>query len=299
MYRINRQRIFLIIVFVALFGVLLVLIPGINGVRPLPGKQLPNPFADLGNVAAGGNPSGPAWGAAAVRIVIQSILILGAAGTLLLLIISSKHRKLFAIILAGILLILVILAHVHKIPQPQQSPQHQAASTMTPGPPRPVEQVHVEVPAVSPTNWQVIMIAVGSSLVMAGLVLFFFLRIYPLIKSRATDKGDLLGKLGKSAGLAAHRIIAGDDPRAAILRCYQEMTEIMSKAEQIPNYSYFTPREFASRLRARGMKDNDVDRLTSIFEAVRYGGRNGAAFVNEAVASLQSIQRTYQTEEAR
>ena len=247
---------------------------------------------------AGGNPPGPAWGANAVRIFIQAFLALGAALTLFFLIISAKHRKQFAVITVILLLSALILAQVHNIPSVKQSPQLQKTGSTDIGTGTPVEKVKVDVPQITPSGWQVILIAIGSSLILTGLGLFFFLKIYPLIKER--DKGsDLLDKLGKSAGLAAHRIIAGDDPRTAILRCYQEMTQIMSQVERIPNYSYFTPREFAAHLRHRGMRDDDVQQLTLIFEDVRYGGRSGEAFVDQAISCLQSIQHAYTTPEAR
>jgi len=295
--RINRQRFLLIAVLVALFGVLFVLIGGMNGVHPLPGKRLPNPFANIADMSPGMNPGCPAWGADAVRIFIQSLFALGAAVILLFVIISRKHRKQFAIIFTVLLLVAICLAQIHHIPQGKQSPQPQQATNMGIGDAPPVEQVHVDIPPVAASNWQVILIAIGSSFALTAIGLFFFLKIYPAIRSRRSDRDDLLGALGKSAGLAAHRIIAGDDPREAILRCYQEMTEIMSQAQRMPNYSYFTPREFATHLRERGMKDEHVDRLTGIFETVRYGGRSGAGFVDEAVACLQSIQETYEIEE--
>ncbi|MCK4681559.1 DUF4129 domain-containing protein, partial [Candidatus Bipolaricaulota bacterium] len=59
------------------------------------------------------------------------------------------------------------------------------------------------------------------------------------------------------------------------------------------NFSYFTPREFAERLRSSGMMVVHVDRLTAIFEQVRYGGRPGEAFVDEATASLEAIEEAY------
>jgi len=288
----NRQRVFLIVVIVALFAILFVLASGINSVHPLPGKRLPNPFTDVA-APSGTSPAGPDWGAQAVRILIQSLLILGAVALLLSLIISSKHRKQFAIILVILLLVAFALSQVDKIPKSEQAPVKQESSNLEIGEPPPTDQVTPDIPPVKPTNWQVIVVAIGSSLVLTAVALFFFLKIYPALRSRHSDEDDLLGDLGRSAGLAAHRIIAGDDPRAAILRCYQEMTEIMSRAKHVPNYSYFTPREFSAHLRMGGMKDEDVDRLTNIFETVRYGGRSGAAFVDEAVSCLQSIQRTY------
>ncbi|HDL85190.1 MAG TPA: DUF4129 domain-containing protein [Candidatus Acetothermia bacterium] len=297
MDRINRQRFSFVAVFVALFAVLFVLIAGINGVHPLPGKRLPNLMADASHVPPGVTPGGPAWGAQAIRILIQSLFILGAAVILLFVIISSKHRKQFAIILAIMLIILLVLAQVHNIPQSKKVPMKQESAQVHIGEAPPVEQVHPQIPPINPTNWQVILIAIGSALLLSAMGLFFFIRIYPALRSRNSDKEDLLGDLGRSAGLAAHRIIDGDDPRAAILRCYQEMTEIMSQAERMSNYAYFTPREFSAHLRMRGMDNDDVDRLTKIFEVVRYGARSGAGFVDEAVSYLQSIQRTYTEEE--
>ncbi|HHR85187.1 MAG TPA: DUF4129 domain-containing protein [Candidatus Acetothermia bacterium] len=293
----TRQRVFLIIILFALLAVLSLLIAGINSVHPLPGKQLPNPFADVPEEVSGASPSGPDWGAQVIRIFIQSLFALGAAVMLLFLIISSKHRRQFAIIFAVLLIIALALSHIHKIPQGKQIGAQQDSMQLGIGEPPPVGQVHPEIPPVNPTSWQIILIAVGVSLVLIAIGLLFFLKIYPAIRSRHSNEEDFLGDLGRSAGLAAHRIIAGDDPRAAILRCYQEMTEIMSQAERIPNYSYFTPREFSAHLRVRGMKNEDVDRLTGIFETVRYGGRGGEAFIDEAVSCLQSIQETYEMEE--
>jgi len=298
MDRINRQRL-LIAVLIALFGVLFVLIGGMNGVHPLPGQRLPNPFADIADMSPSTSPGGPAWGENAVRIFIQSLFALGAAVILLFVVISREHRKQFAIIFVILLVISLGLAQIHDIPQSEQSPEPQQATDMGIGDAPPVEQVYPDIPPVVASNWQVILIAIGSSFVLTAIGLLFFLKVYPALQSRRSDRDDLLGELGKSAGLAAHRIITGDDPRKAILRCYQEMTEIMSQAQHIPNYSYFTPREFATHLRKRGMKDEHVDRLTGIFETVRYGGRSGVGFVDEAIACLESIQRAYEIVEER
>ena len=299
MDRIDRHRFLVVAVLVGLLATLFILIGGINSVHPLPGKRLPNPLADLKGFPAAAGPGGPAWGAVAVRILIQSLLALGAAVVLLFVIISPKHRKQFIAVFIVILIIAIVLAQVHNIPHAKQAPLPQNNESMGIGQaPPPSEPVKVDVPPVNPTNWQVILIAIGSSLVLTGFGLFFFLKIYPQLKAHA-DGQDLLGQLGKSAGLAAHRMLTGEDPRTAILRCYQEMTDIMSRAERIPNYSYFTPREFAAHLRQRGMNDDDVQRLTLIFEAVRYGGRSGEAFVDEAIACLQAIQRAYANAEDR
>lgn len=285
------------IVLIALIADLFILISGIDSVNPLPGKRLPNPFAGFGQFDPAVSPPGTTWGEDGLRILIQAIFALGAAAILFFVIFSREHRKQFAAIFVVLFLISLILAYVGEIPQTDQSaiPQTDIATEI--GQAQPVEQVQVEIPVVEPTNWQVIIIALGSSLLLTLFAVIFFVRIYPLIRSRSVDRENLLSQLGRSAGLAAHRIVSGDDPHAAIIRCYQEMTQIISKSEQVPNHSYLTPREFAFRLRQRGMKDEYVDRLTAIFEAVRYGGRSGAEFLDEAVSCLQSIHRAHVAQE--
>jgi hypothetical protein len=229
--------------------------------------------------------------------MIQALFAFGIALILVFVIFSKQHRKHFAIILLVLLALFLILAYIGEIPKSDQSAILETNMATEFGPAPPVEQVQVNIPKVKPSGWQVIVIALASSLLIALFVIFFLAKVYPFIRSRFTDQESVLNQLGKSAGVAANRIVSGDDPRAAILRCYQEMTQIMSKHEQVPNYSYLTPREFALRLRRRGMKDDDVDRLTAIFEAVRYGGRSGAEFVSEALSCLRSIHRTHATKE--
>jgi hypothetical protein len=77
------------------------------------------------------------------------------------------------------------------------------------------------------------------------------------------------------------------------------MSETVSREERIPNFSYFTPREFAARLRSSGMMLAHIDRLTAIFEQVRYGGRSGGAFVDEAIGCLEAIEEAYSKGEAK
>ncbi len=287
------RKLMLTLVLIALVAVVFILASGIDSVSPLAGKRLPNPFAGFGDIALSESTQGSPWGANTLRILIQALFALGAAAVLLFVIFSREHRKQFAIIAVFLLLITLILAQVREIPQSQQQVQLQNEMNTEIGQPPLVEQVEIDIPKVNPTNWQLIVIALGSSLVLTLAGSVFFIKVYPLLRSRSSNRISILNQLGKSAGLAAHRIVTGDDPRAAILRCYQEMTQIVSKHDGVPDHSYFTPREFASRLSQRGMNNKDVDRLTAIFEAVRYGGRSGADFVNEAISCLRSIHRTH------
>ena len=103
----------------------------------------------------------------------------------------------------------------------------------------------------------------------------------------------MLAELAKRARDAADRIRAGANLADAVRRCYKEMSELLCKRANVSDVEVLTPREFTEALRDRGMQDEHVDRLTSIFEQVRYGGHPGIAFADEAVACLDAIRSAY------
>ena len=80
----------------------------------------------------------------------------------------------------------------------------------------------------------------------------------------------------------------------AVRWCYKEMVALLCTQASVSGVAALTPREFAGALRARGMEDEHVDRLTAIFEQVRYGGRPGIAFADEATACLDAIRVAYE-----
>lgn len=290
----NRKRLFLVVVLVALFAGLLVLIGGISSFQPMPGKRLPNPFAALRNQASEFKPDESVFGADAIVRLIQALFVLGAAVILFSLVVSRRFRRQLAVILVLLLLGALVISQVKITDRGDSS---LAASSGGPSSSVSSNEPQPEIPPASASNWFVILIAAVSSIIVAGLALLFYVNIYPAMRKHRATEELILDELGKQAGQAIRRILDGDDPRAAILRCYKEMSTILSRAERLPNFSYFTPREFASHLRLRGMKDEHVDRLTAIFETVRYGGRSGSGFADEAIACLQSIQLTYATDE--
>jgi hypothetical protein len=286
------RQVFLGVCLVALFAILFVLVGGLNSIELLPGKPLPNPFAEVNQAPVGTAPPGGSWGAEAVRTFIQVILILSVAVIVVFAIISPEYRRQLIVVALIIAVGLFVLSRFEP-GETSLPPQEQGPMNLDFGEAPPQEPVSVEIPEVRAPNWGVILGAIGASLLVTGLALLFLRKVYPLIKARQEAKDILLDELGRRASEAAERIRAGDDPREAVLRCYKEMSEILSREERVPNFSYFTPREFAQRLRARGMEDNHVDRLTAIFEQVRYGGRRGRGFADEAVACLEAIQQAY------
>jgi len=103
--------------------------------------------------------------------------------------------------------------------------------------------------------------------------------------------------IGAAAGRAADRIEqeTGGVFENEVYRAWAEMTEQL--AVERPASS--TPAEFATAAVEAGIDTEDVERLTALFEAVRYGGREPTAErETEAVETLRRIESAYAGEES-
>ena len=276
--------------FVALIAVMFALIWGLHTIEFLPGEPLPT--AQLGARTELGGAVTNWWAVEAIfPVALRVFIIFGLAACAIFAVIFPAFRRyLIALPWAALLVFVlflsfyILVANVSPVEQPaagEKAPD-EAALEKDEGLPGPIE---VEIPPVRPPKWGVIMAAIGIALFAAGIGLF---AISKLFRSRRS----LLDQLGELASNAATRIRAGDDPREVVLRCYKEMSALLSRVESTPNFAHLTPREFAHRLRARGMRDDHVDRLTGIFEQVRYGRRQGREFADKALLSLEAIERT-------
>ena len=138
----------------------------------------------------------------------------------------------------------------------------------------------------------VLIAIVISTLFVAGV--FLAMRAYLAKKRRAGQPIELseLNQLVHSVNAAASRLRAGDDPKTVVLRCYQEMLDILSRRGRIV-HEHLTPREFADSLVNAGMAEHHVDELTEVFELVRYGERGGQELADRAVVSLEAIRDAY------
>ena len=136
-------------------------------------------------------------------------------------------------------------------------------------------------------EWSRVLVAVGLSLgTGAALVLGSSWAAARWRAHRSRRRDDELG--WELELLAEQTLSAGRDPDLA-LRCYHEMVDLLSRKEQMSHVS-LTPREFADRLRPLGLRSEAIDRLTELFELVRYGHRESAPFTDRAVRSLEEIR---------
>jgi hypothetical protein len=98
---------------------------------------------------------------------------------------------------------------------------------------------------------------------------------------------------------AAEELAAGGDLRNVVLRCYREMSRLLSERQQVPFHKAMTAREFEERLRAAEVQDEHVGQLSRLFEEVRYGGReSGEREEQNALQCFRAIERAYGPREA-
>lgn len=285
-----------IVLLVSLLGAILLLVFLVSGVHNLtfsPGKPIPNPLAGLQR-PVGGSATQVRGGASETWVIlVQSVLVVALLGVLIMAVVSRRFRK--QLLIFGAIGVILVFG-LSWVPRPNLSVPEKSQPQGTSAPKGSSESAATpEVPNVNAPGWGAILIGIGAAILSAGLVLLFLVKIYPRLR-RSHGKG-VLDELGQSADEAARRIRAGEDPRDAVLRCYKEMSEILSRRRRVVNHAHFTPREFAGRLREAGMSDAHVDRLTAIFEEVRYGGRGGEPFRQEAVTCLEAIRGAHALED--
>ena len=111
--------------------------------------------------------------------------------------------------------------------------------------------------------------------------------------SDRTD-GERRSAIGRAAGRAADRIEDSVDVENEVYRAWREMTDHLD----VDSPESSTPGEFADAAVDAGMTDDDVAELTTLFEEVRYGGRDPTEDREErAVAALRRIETAYAGDE--
>lgn len=90
---------------------------------------------------------------------------------------------------------------------------------------------------------------------------------------------------------ALHELRRGDAPLADLIRrCYREMVQTVQEQRGVYRERHITPREFEQRLLKSGFPQPPVQRLTRLFEQVRYGNSNaGEREKRQAIDSLEEI----------
>jgi hypothetical protein len=133
-----------------------------------------------------------------------------------------------------------------------------------------------------------------SYLISFGVALLLLVTTWALYrgwqKYMALSNKKPLEEIARIARSSLHDLTSGRDSSDVIINCYLRMSEVVSNKRQLHRSVAMTPHEFALRLEQAGLPGDAVNRLTRLFEVVRYGDRKSSPRdVNEAVNCLTTI----------
>lgn len=220
---------------------------------------MPLPSFDRNQVVIPGSNGTPDVGMPVNQLVVVVLLVAAAIGLAIALyriIRGTNWKELFSTFLATFMITMLFLAFMALIfsslpksdvplaPEPIPIPTPLRTSPLGPVPPY--------------VLW---IVGIGLVLVAALLGAWIF---NP--KRRPAPAGWEL-----EAENARQALLAGDDMKNVILRCYQQMSRALEKEQQIERAVFMTTGEFERLLTEEGVPQQPVHQLTQLFDAVRYG----------------------------
>jgi hypothetical protein len=100
--------------------------------------------------------------------------------------------------------------------------------------------------------------------------------------------------LVQEAHAALEELNRGRDLKDTVLLCYREMSRVLREQRGLRRARAMTPREFEEHLERMGLHSEHIQRLTRLFEAVRYGAEASSAHEErEARICLEAIVQAY------
>lgn len=154
----------------------------------------------------------------------------------------------------------------------------------------PLEEAQFEPPPeFVPGDMQDLTTALSLGLAVV-LTVVIVTTLYILWRRRSLAQDDTLTELAREAQDALDEIQTGGSLRNAVIRCYVEMSRVISEKRNIQRRITMTSHEFEEHLVKAGLPKTPVQDLTHLFENARYGDQDpGPTEEQRAVACLSSI----------
>lgn len=286
----EKYRLLLLMAGVAIL--LLFLAASITRIKMQPGN--PFPLAWKQAPQAQGAPFGNGnW----ILVLIRGVLILCAISVPIYIFINlltpkGRRRLLKGLIQLSVLFLILYLlfnlvesANKRNKELPTEQPNYAVGEGMQPS--EGLTGVY-EQPVTNPPPWLDVGICLGLAFILAILITVLAWGIY---KATRENAGDARARLADEAQDALDALQAGGNIRETVIRCYIQMTQVLAKERNIRREEAMTPHEFQQILLTKmKLPEIPVQRLTSLFEAVRYGDYHpGKREELEAIDSLTAI----------
>jgi len=127
-------------------------------------------------------------------------------------------------------------------------------------------------------------------LIASFLISAFILGIGIFIWRKFRARSSPLEQVAEEARKTIDEIRSGVDLKEGIIKCYYEMTRVLSEERGLKRRQTMTTREFEKQLEEAGLVSGHVKRLTRLFELVRYGSKDlGEREEREALDCLSAI----------
>ncbi len=279
-----KHRKFWILVAAAIAIVALFLLSSsLSTVELLPGKPFP---WGLFRGNSGEAPVYPPMGDGELFITIVRIAMLILLPIVILYMIFTKEgRKRAVRILLQLLFFMLLMSFVFE----NQSRLLEGQEGMMTGL-SPLEEIPFEAPPeFVPGDMQDLTTALSLGLAVV-LTIVIVTALYILWRHRRLAEDDTLTDLAREAQDALDDIQAGGNLKNAVIRCYAEMTRLISEKRDIQRGITMTSHEFEEHLIKAGLPKAPVQELTHLFEEARYGDRDpGPGEEQRAVACLSAI----------
>jgi hypothetical protein len=224
-----------------------------------------------------------------MRLVLIVLAVLLPLVTILLML-ASRHRRWLLVFLLAAALAVYLITRSSSGDQPLVM---EPLGTITPEAllyqettPQPTLAPAPAVEDVQVTPGLVWLISLGLGGLLVGVVALIWLAWRAYHRGQASP----LQAMVASAETALRALEQGEEVQETILRCYQGMLSAALEVKGVEKPDYLTPAEFIQRLVKAGLPPQPVERLTHLFETVRYSAQPATAGMeSEAAACLQAV----------
>jgi hypothetical protein len=224
-------------------------------------------------------------------LAISAFILLIVLWLVVFILRPGARKYLLSRLISYFLLLLLIAGLIYSLQQPLSNfePEETAnqAEPFGPGDLPPEARPAPPAIVIDPPGWLV----AGITLLFTSLVLGAGWWLWTRRPRRPDSPRE---QIGIQARQAVQAIRSGRDLQDTVMNCYRQMIQILAEQRNLYRAKEMTPREFEQHLADSGLTDDHIQRLTRLFESVRYGSGNPSkAEEREAMACLEAIAQEY------